>query len=253
MAFSFSQLMVSTGVAAGALLALSSSASAFTFTTQFSPDPADPQKDITLQSITTEYGTVIDDFAYVSTVPAFTNETYTGGNSGAASSDRGDKADGLVKEAPNATDVVTSLGNNQLSQIIDTEDDGAFSMELKFDRTFNSLLFWERGQNSQLGVEVLNAEGTVLGSTVLDSRDWDYAGYKLDTVEINKPQEVGAYGLRLADLGVNGSVDRIRLFSESSFDGPDFKVVGAQVPEPGAVIGLSLLGGAFLLNRRRLA
>lgn len=250
---SLSKFALSTGAAVGALLALANTASAFSFTTNFTGNS--PKGDIFLESI--QIGSTIIDksvLSYVSAANIVYNDPYTGGNSGAASADIGDNATTGVKvEDPSNGDIVTNLGNNNLNNIIDGEDKGSFVIDLTFSKAFNNLFFWERGMNSRLGVQFLDDLGNVIAGTVLDSSTWDYAGYSIDTKEITGAQKVGSYGLNLADLGISGRATTVRLYSEKAFNGPDFKVVGATVPEPGTVIGLSALAGAFFVSRRRKA
>lgn len=243
-------------VLAGGILASSAvSAQAATFT-QFDFDTnrtgSNPKGNILLNSVTFGNSTV-SDFALVTGIDQFNNEQWTGGNSGAASSDRGDNATGVKAEAPTGDQVVASLGNLNLNNIIDTEDNGAFSMELRLGRSVNHFFFWERGMNSRLMVEALDENGAVLASTVLNSSNAQYAGFDINTTEISENQPVGAMGLRL-----DGRTDRLRLISYDrgalgNFNGPDFKVVGAQVPEPASLAGLGLVAGAIATLRRRSA
>ncbi|MEM6521279.1 MAG: exosortase-dependent surface protein XDP2 [Cyanobacteria bacterium P01_D01_bin.71] len=239
--------------AAGCLLMAAGSANAFTFDTNWSGAP--PKGDILLESV--EIGSeIITDFALVNSVSNFTNSQYTGGNTGAASSDQGDDAtNGTAVEDPMASDVVTSLGNPYLSSIVDTEDSNSasFSMDLNFDKAFSQLLFWERGINSDLGV-------TINGVTKILTRQ-DFAQgettYTLDTTEIGGAQKVGSYGVDLSDFGITGKYSGpVTIFSNqygyTGFNGPDFKVVGvADVPEPATILGLTAIAGAAIASRRR--
>jgi hypothetical protein len=245
---SLAKSAMTVGAAAGCLLMTTGSASAFSFTTNFVGTP--PTGNIFLESITTQNGTTISNFALVSEVPdvTFTNDLYSGGNTGAASTDHGDTASGTAIEDPNGAQVQEILGNLNLNNIVDTEDNGSFSMTLKFDKAFNTLLLWERGQNSKIGVKVGDTD---LG--IFNSADFAYAGYKIDTTEIKGQQEVGSRGIKLSDYGI-GSVNEITLYADQSltnFRGPDFKVVGATVPEPATVLGLTAVAGAFVASRRR--
>jgi PEP-CTERM motif len=241
-------------ILAGSVLAsLTVPANAATFT-QFDFDTNhtgnNSKGNITLNSVTFN-GSTVDEFILVTGVEQFTNEQWSGGNTGAASSERGDNASGVKAEAPTSAQVVASLGNRNLNNIIDTEDNGAFSMEVRLRRAANHFFFWERGMNSRLMVEALDQNGAVLASTILDSRNSQYAGYGIDTTEISGSQPVGAMGLRL-----DGHTDRLRLISSDkgqlgNFNGPDFKVAAADVPEPASLAGLGLVAGAVVLRRRR--
>ncbi|MGD1862096.1 MAG: exosortase-dependent surface protein XDP2 [Leptolyngbyaceae cyanobacterium] len=239
--------------AAGCLLMAAGSASAFTFDTTWSG--AQPKGDVLLESVT--IGTdIINDFAFVSSVSNFTNSYYSGGNTGAASSDKGDHAtQGIAVEAPSNNEVAASLKNPYLSSIIDTEDSDSvgFSMDLNFDQAFSQLLFWERGINSSLGIKINGVE------KILTKDDFKLGetSYELDTTEIGGAQKVGSYGVDLADFGITGTYSGpVTIFSNdygyTGFNGPDFKVVGvAAVPEPAAILGLTAVAGAAIAGRRR--
>ncbi|WP_239112411.1 exosortase-dependent surface protein XDP2 [Halomicronema sp. CCY15110] len=261
--------LMALGVATTCVMMSATGAQAFNFTTQASNfDPistANPKEDIFLKSITVG-NKVIEDFVFVTSAtinqndPRDLNAADNTNNSGAASSDLGDNATvGVKAEDPNATNVVQSLGNNNLNSIIDTEDKGSFEITLEFGKAINNFLFWERGGNSKLGVRVGDKEvildsgnpfmvGSKTNETFTD------AAFDIDTTEIGSKQSVFSYGLSLADLGL-GRAKTITVFSNgSSFNGPDFKVVGAQVPEPATMLGLGLVAGAgFLASRRKQA
>ena len=237
------------GAATSCLLVAASSASAFSFKTNYDYNPT--PNDIHLESV--EIGDMItSDFALVNDVLSLDNPEYVSGNDGAASSDKQDGAtQGVVEEDPTPYQVQQSLGNRYLSSIIDGEDKGIFEMELGFDSSFNTLLFWERGLNSDLGVRIVDDHNTVHEHIIYRS-DFEDADYTLNTHEINNTQKVGSYGLKLSDLGVSGHYNgTVTLFTEHGFNGPDFKVVGATVPEPATVLGLTAIAGAFVASRRR--
>ena len=250
--FSFpSKIVLSAGVVTSCLLGITSAAHAFTFTTNFNGNP--PEGDIFLESV--EVGkTLVTNFAFVQDAVINANDPYTGGNSGGGSADVGDESTtGDVVEAPTPSNIVANLGNNNLNNIIDTEEEGAFEFTLTFDQGFNSLLFWERGQNSDLGIRIGGQEFII----TRDLFQANNAGYAIDTQEIGDPQNVGSYGLNLADFGISGTyTGPVTLFSNGpAFNGPDFKVVGANVsvPEPATALGLVAVAGACLINRRRKA
>ena len=244
---SISKTAMTLGTVAGCLMATAGQASAFTFETNWTGTP--PKGDIYLDSV--EIGnSIVSDFALVNGVNIISNTAHTGGNSGAASSDLGDYAtQGVKMEAATDASVQASLGNRYLSSIIDTEDGNVgFEMELTFDKGFNKLLFWERGINSTLGV-------TINGITkILDETDFaqGQTDFELNTTEISKSQEVGSYGLDLSEFGISGKYNGpVTIFSQGGFNGPDFKVAGASVPEPAAVLGLTAVAGALVASRRR--
>jgi hypothetical protein len=251
--------------AAGCLLMAAGSASAGSFTTNFTPTVRDADEDILLTSV--QFGaTTIDfsDLALVTGASIISNDSISQAaldnadnkldNEGAASADVNDlSADGVAMEQLLAGDtaseaaVVENLGSQNLGHIIDTEDRGAFEIELNFNKAFNTLLVWERGLNSDLGIKV-GGETFKLTRSMFTN-----AGYKLDTTEIDDVggQEVGSYALKFSDLGLTGDYDTVTLFSKAHFNGPDFKVAGATVPEPATLLGLTAVAGAFVASRRR--
>ncbi len=237
--------LLTVGMVASSVMMAASNAQAFTFTTNYSGTP--PKGDVFLDSI--QVGSkLISQFALVNKVENFTNDVWTGGNTGGASSDKGDEASGIAVENPTDSDIVASLGNLNLNNIVDTEDNGSFSMDVSFDKAFNSLLFWERGINSTIGVRINGITKTI---TAADFAKGD-TGLTIDTTEVNSAQKVGSYGLKLSDFGITGQyTGPVTLFSRSAFKGPDFKVVGATVPEPATVLGLTAVAGALVASRRR--
>ncbi|MBE9076275.1 PEP-CTERM sorting domain-containing protein [Romeria aff. gracilis LEGE 07310] len=252
------QWAVNMGMATAGLLALSSApAQAFSFTTNLAAGSNAPKGNIFLESVSFG-GTTFSDFTLVTGANIRQNDEYRGGNTGAASADRGDTATGVKKQDPTEADVVAALGNLNLNNIIDTEDKGKFTIDLFFGKAVNTLFLWERGQNSTLNVQALNSAGTPVGTLLtLNSKDWDYAGFDIDTTEIGSAQPVGSMGVTLADLGVTGAISGIRTQALSSYNGPDFKVVGGDVPvatpEPSALVGLGLAAGAVVTAGRRRA
>ncbi|WP_204106131.1 MULTISPECIES: exosortase-dependent surface protein XDP2 [Spirulina sp. CCY15215] len=245
---------------------LAAPADAFTFTSNFTGDAS--KGDIWLQSIQLEDGSIVDSFSMITSANIVANDAYTGGNSGAASADRGDNTTTGVKvENATAADLVTNLSNLNLNNIVDTEDSGSFEIDLFFDKAIDNLLIWERGQNSALAVQALDENGALIGDkVVVDFRTLDktahYAGYSIDTLEIGGAQKVNSVGLTLADLGLtDASINSFRFFSEGGpdgYNGPDWKILGTQaedvsvgVPEPGTVLGLTLISGLVAAARRK--
>ncbi|NJL03227.1 MAG: PEP-CTERM sorting domain-containing protein [Spirulinaceae cyanobacterium RM2_2_10] len=257
------------GLAAGTLLAIAGSAEAFTFKTNATGAGwNDTTSDIWLQSIELEDGTVIDKFSLVSGYGVVKNDKHTGGNSGAASTDIGDTATtGTKIEAPNGEQLVGNLNNLNLNNIIDTEDSGSFELDFYFDNAVDNLLIWERGINSALEVWALNADGETVGDAVtVDFRQlkkqYDVAaGYSINTKEIGGAQQVGSWGLTMADLGVEDvAIYGFRFSSEKGFNGPDWKIAGTNatreggpvdVPEPTMMLGLLTVGALGFVARKR--
>lgn len=259
------KIAVATGLATGALVSSFATGSAFAFgfdfdTTYFQNDA--PTGDILLESVTIG-NEIIEEFAFVVGAEIDYNDAFEGGNSGAASADKGDNATGgVAQENLSELDgdvVVTNLSTNNLNHIIDTEDNGTFTIDLQFGSALDNLLIWERGKNSDLGIVALDADGNEIGNKLEITRDmWFDAGYAIDTTEISSAQDVGSLGINIAqDLGIeNGEVQSIRFFSESGFNGPDWKFIGtdvARVPEPAFILGFTLVGGALAWQKRAKA
>ncbi|MBD1837702.1 PEP-CTERM sorting domain-containing protein [Coleofasciculus sp. FACHB-64] len=254
---------------AGSLLAFSAtSAQAFApfkFDTTFSPNPADSKKDIKLEKVT--FGSkTYKDFLLVTGATIVQNDLTTGTQQGPGSSDHGDGTvsdttlpQGPKKENPTNDDIVASLGNLNLNSIIDTEDNlGTSVIEIFFGQATDTFFFWERGNpksedtqtagNSDLLVESLDKNGTVLEAFKITRDLWKYAGYSINTKEIDKDQKVGSLGLKGSKKAV-----RLRLSSSIGFNGPDYKVVAqnVSVPEPASLAGLGMVAGALVVSRRR--
>lgn len=263
-------LSLALSLATGVLLTCANNAQAFSFVTNdFDQNPlstSDAKNDIFLNSvgILDSNGNVsetVTDFSYITSAQIVYNDAYTGGNSGAASADIGDNATtGIKVEDASASDIAYNLGTNNLNNIIDTEDSGSFTINLSFDYALDNLLVWERGMNSDLQIQALDANGNLIGNALLITNDmWDSAGYSIDTQEIGGAQNVGSYGVNLVeDLGVDGPISSLQFYSEAGFNGPDWKFVGtnatrnteaAKVPEPGLILGLGILGSVFLWKR----
>jgi hypothetical protein len=241
----------------GGFVALSAvSAQAFSFTTNLGPGSAAPKGNIWLKSVTYG-GTTVNSFSLVDRAQIIQNDAITKKHPGAASSDRGDNASGINVENPTAGNIVTSLGNLNLNNIIDTEDTGSFKMNLFFQSAVDTLFFWERGMNSTLDVQAIDASGNLLGNLLtLNSKNWSYAGFGIDTTEIEETQRVGSFGLTLDKLGVSGPIAGIQVISKKNYNGPDFKVVGTytkSVPEPATIAGIGLVAGLMAVSRRRKA
>lgn len=287
----YSKLFTSIGLTFGSFLFFTTSAEAANFTTNVS-QKADTQADIFLESIE-QNGETITDFSLVERVGDFINDEYTGGNTGAASTDKGDKASAplLTNEDPTDVQLAKYLGNKNLNNIIDTEDSGTFMMDVFFDSLIeeddsglDSLFFFERGMNSHLLIQALDTDGNTIGNKLFlkgqkkgisknlkDSSKFkeakkgtaqNKAGYKINTEEIGGDQDVGSWGVSLAELGVD-SLSGVQVYASGrSYQGPDFKVlarksssgkdfVKASVPEPGTIIGLGSVAALAFVRRRK--
>ncbi|MEC4986508.1 MAG: exosortase-dependent surface protein XDP2 [Oscillatoria sp. PMC 1068.18] len=233
---------------------------AFNFTTNFTStltgDDA-AKGDIWLNSIESEAGEVFNNFSLVTGGEIISNDIWTEEEVGASSADKGDLATvGIQKENITDEDLTSVLGNLNLNSIIDTEDTGKSAINLFFDQAVDNLFFWERGLNSKLDIQALDTEGNLIGNLfTLNSENWQYAGFDIDTLEINSAQKVGSIGVSLADLGVQTPISGIRVTTlGEDYNGPDWKVVGstASVPESSSTLTLLGLGtiGLFGLRRR---
>lgn len=272
------KFLTSIGLTIGTVLFVSNSAQAASFTTNVTQENG-ATGDVFLDSITQNDRT-INRFSFVESAEIIENDEYDGGNTGAASTDRGDAIDDLTtNEDPEADEIANFLGNNNLNNIIDTEDDGAFKMNLFFDSVIradntglDSLFFWERGMNSDLQVQAIDENGDLIGNAIkllkFKDRDRDNefrqidAGFQIDTTEIEGAQKVGSWGVSLAQLGLEfgESLSGIQVSAEQSFKGPDFKVIArrsgtdfarASVPEPGTIIGLGSFAALAFVRRRK--
>ncbi|NEQ51312.1 MAG: PEP-CTERM sorting domain-containing protein [Leptolyngbya sp. SIO3F4] len=276
----FRHLSAGIGLALGTLaVAMQAPATAFDFKTNYSSDFSGNARwthNIWLDSVeftdnkTGEFKS-ISDFTLVKHVDNVTNDLWTGGNSGAASVDLGDSAtlklgNGTVLtkgvEAPTGQELSAVLSNKNLNNIVDTEDSGNFAMDLYFEQAVDNLFVWERGKNSKMDLQAIDADGNAIGNLLAlsSSSQWQDAGFNINTQEIGGAQKVGSLGVSMSDLGVNAPIAGVRVFSRGkTYRGPDWKILGSiaeeqpeskeSVPEPSAMLGLMALGA---LAARRL-
>jgi hypothetical protein len=254
MKFQFQSLLV--GLIAGtAWMASELPTHALSFTTHYTG--SDPKGDILLTGI--EYDNQIrTDFSLVERANIVTNDLWEGGNTGAASADLGVEATiGVKQEAVTNEGVVSALGNLSLNSIIDTEDRGNFAIDVFFENLVDTVAFWERGMNSRLDVQALDADGNLIGNLLQleNSKNWDNAGFRIETTEIaGSSQKVGSLGIGLEDFGLSEAFAGLRVVSlGSDYKGPDWKVVGLAAEEPEAVPEPAFLGAlgvfAFVASR----
>lgn len=268
------------------MIAFQTPAKAFTFTTNLTTSGVpDAKGDILLKSVTYG-GKTTSDFAFVKAVEIINNtpiksglnpntqtsnpedKTKNNDNSGAASTDKGDRASSPIVNGqavgvsginnPTGGEMAAYLGNNNLNNIIDTEDAGSFKLNLSFATAVKNLFFWERGMNSTIRVQALDGMGKVIGNLLkLNSSTWGLAGYSINTQEIDNTQRVGAWGVSLADLGVSSPISAIQVSTVGTLGdkGPDFKVIAEAepVPEPMTMAGLALGASGMIAARRRRA
>ncbi len=263
MTFRSAPLALALGTAMTLSLGALHRAEAFSFTTDFSTNPSLTgdnrwRGDIWLNSVS--YGSqTFNQFSLVNQVNIVQNDLWTGGNSGAASADRGRFSTvGTSEERLTTGGAVTALGNLNLSSIIDGEDRGSFTLDLMFNRAARDVLVWERGMNSALDVQALDANGNLVGNLITITQGmWKSAGFNLGTLEIGDGiQAVGSWGLSAADFGLTGNIYGVRVGArgDAFYNGPDFKVVGTAaeaVPEPAALFGLGALALVGAASRRR--
>ncbi|MEH2358066.1 exosortase-dependent surface protein XDP2 [Nostoc sp.] len=278
----------------GTALAFAPSVNAATFATNFTPSliGTDASKgDIWLNYITQDK-TKFNNFSFVNKVDILSNTPITNvkagststpgsknNNTGAASTDKGDKASAPITVSslknPTGAEIATFLGNKNLNNIIDTEDNGSFKINLFFDTSIqkdnsglDNLFFWERGMNSNLGIQAIDSKGKLIGKFLqLNSQDQKDAGYSIDTTEIDGAQKVGSWGVNLKQLGVN-SLSGIQITTNADYNGPDFKVIARngqpyyqapppppkKVPEPNtaAALGLFAVGALRVVKKKSL-
>ncbi|WP_414576018.1 exosortase-dependent surface protein XDP2 [Anabaena sp. CCY 9402-a] len=270
-------ILTSAVVALSAALAMSSTAKAASFITNFTPNPANPQEDIFLTSIE-QGGETLLPFTNLLLINDarinFNTPKTLVLNSGAASTDRGELATNPLGFAPNedptAAEIAAYLGNYNLNNIVDSEDTGEFDIDVFFEapvisdsRGLDSFFFYERGLNSDIQLQAIDTNGNLVGNSYTITRNlWTLTGYRIDTTEVPGAQPVGSWGVSYADLGLGSDVvlSGLKLISETSFNGADFKVFATAsfccgpipIPEPTTIIGLGAVAGLTLVRRRQM-
>ncbi len=241
-------LKLSTGIIGAMAISMPAQAASFTgFNFNTATDyNNDPTADIFLQSVSHD-GSTISNFSVVTGATMIENSH---ASLGPSSTDLGDNATSPnsigANELPTGQEILDFLGNLNLNNIIDTEERNRSVFELEFGNKVNTFYLFERGLNSSLTVEALDGNGAVIDDFKVSQGLWQQAGYAIDTTEINGAQNVGSYGIKL-----DSAVKKVRIISNFSDNGPDYKIVAAQVPEPSSMAALALLGGGALLAKRR--
>lgn len=177
--------------------------------------------------------------------------------------DRADKSTPFAGEAQKQGTLKEVFGGNNISHIIDGEGKG-YKLDLYFepgkvvqddgDSSTIEFCLFERGWNSSIGVAGIYMDGQTLKYTnyiMFTPDDETYAGWKLNTLEIEKEQKVAGAGLSVDMFGAAHDYIGFSLLSDKNCSGPDIVAVRAQnnvVPTPGA---LALLGSAGLFGLRR--
>lgn len=156
---------------------------------------------------------------------------------------------------PDSADLTAALANRNLTSIVVTrENQGSAVLDVHFAQPTDTFLFWERGANSDLQVQALNAAGQVLGTYTILRANYTATGVIVSTD--NGAFQLAGQALGSIGLHTDSAVNWLRLSSYRSdvidFNGPDYKVLAlAPVPEPGPwalmAAGLAAVG---LVSRR---
>lgn len=186
------------------------------------------------------------------------------GNGMSANPDRADAATAFVSESSHAgtlREVFSSFrGYKNMSYLIDGEDTGAYTLDLRFQSglVLNSdanpgtieLTILERGGNSDLQIQGILANGSLTSPILMSRTVTGETGWTLDSMEIDGAQPVKGVGISL-DPSWTGLAG-FRFTATSSMNGPDIVAVGTTCPTPTPTPGTLAIGslGGILLGRR---
>lgn len=176
--------------------------------------------------------------------------------------DRADNASPFAGEGGSTgtlAEVFGSFGGyKNMSWIVDGEDSLGWTLDLYLesgkilnaDGDANSieLAILERGGNSDLRIRGIYGDGSVTDPVTMLHGNTGFAGWSLDTLEIDGSQQVFGLGISL-DSSWQGLVG-FRFEAANGMNGPDIVGigVGTVVPAPGAV---ALLATGLLVGVRR--
>jgi len=244
----------------------------------------DPTKDIRLDSV--QYGgQTVNQFQVLSSGKVIQNDTYTlpsGETYGILNSGRGPNTDTdpLIEEGPSKPnpinlDIAASLGNLNLNSLLVTRESADKAIiEVSFAKPVNTFFFWERGGtpgtsvagDSDILIDAIAGDGnTILASYKVLRANYTKAGFNISTL-VNRPNPQdppllnnGPFNIGSIGISLNGiSAKTLRLTSEGNNlgpangdNGPDFKLIAAQVPEPSLLLSTLIAGGLGLVLKRK--
>ncbi len=207
-------------------------------------------------SLTNNIGT----YGWNDSVPRDVNSS----NNNSGNPDRSDSAAPFVGEAGKTgtlKEVFSAFnGYKNMSYLIDGEDHAAWTLDLLFapghtisaDANSNSieLSLLERGGNSDLRIRGIRADGSLTDAITMLRGQTGQAGWTLDSLEIDGPQQVHGVGISLDSSWTN--IKGFRFEATDGMNGPDLIAVGTIptnfIPTPGS---LALIGAAGLIIARR--
>lgn len=210
-------------------------------------------------------GNVSGPYGWTDAIP---RDVSTSGNKISGNPDRADGSTPYLGE-PNKKGTLSEvfgtsrLGYKNMSWIIDGEAGESkerYTIDLLFTAGFTvtpdndpntiELAFLERGQNSDVKITGLHADRSTTTPLFISRQSMTYAGWKLDTLEIDDKQLVAGVGVSLTEEWSNLVGLRIEQFP--GYDGTDIVGIGVlnTIPAPGP-LAISGLGALILLRRRR--